>query len=74
MLKKVLVVIENHVRLLRAEKRMTQEELAVAVHVTRQTIVALEKGSYSPSLVLAIRIARQFGLSVEEVFILREDE
>ncbi|SDC57902.1 helix-turn-helix transcriptional regulator [Shouchella lonarensis] len=67
-------MIENHVRLLRAEKRMTQEELAVAVHVTRQTIVALEKGSYSPSLVLAIRIARQFGLSVEEVFILREDE
>ncbi|WZY01783.1 helix-turn-helix transcriptional regulator [Bacillus sp. FSL W7-1360] len=74
MLKKVLVVIENRVRLLRAEKRMTQEKLAVAVHVTRQTIVALEKGSYSPSLLLAIRIARQFGLSVEEVFTLREDE
>lgn len=53
---------------------MTQQELATRVSVTRQTIVALESGRYSPSLPLAIRICRVFGKSVEEVFELRAGE
>ncbi len=48
---------------------MTQEELARRVGVTRQTIIAIEKNRYSPSLELAFRIARVFGESVENVFI-----
>ncbi len=47
---------------------MTQEQLADAVGVSRQTIVALEKNKYSPSLHLAFRISRVFGLGIEEVF------
>lgn len=51
---------------------MTQQSLADAVGVTRQTIVAMETGTYTPSLALAIRIARVFGCSVEDVFELNE--
>jgi putative transcriptional regulator len=47
---------------------MTQEQLAQAVGVTRQTIIAIEQGKYSPSLPLAFRIARVFGLRIEDVF------
>jgi putative transcriptional regulator len=61
--------IVNHIRRLRFENgEMTQEALARAVGVTRQTIIALEAGKYAPSLELAFRIARAFGLGVEEVF------
>ena len=52
---------------------MTQEELARRVGVTRQTIIAIEKGKYNPSVALAIRIARVFELRVEEVFSLPAD-
>ena len=52
---------------------MTQAELAVRVGATRQTINALEANKYVPSLLLALRIARVFGLRVEELFILSED-
>jgi putative transcriptional regulator len=48
--------------------RMTQEELARTVGVTRQTIISLEKGSYTPSALLALQIARAFGVTFEEVF------
>lgn len=51
---------------------MTQEELAKQVGVTRQTIIALESGRYAPSLPLALRIAKAFGVGVEEVFQLNE--
>jgi putative transcriptional regulator len=47
---------------------MTQQQLADKVGVTRQTIIAIEAGNYSPSLTLAFRIARTFGVRVEEVF------
>ena len=61
--------ISNHIRNLRFHhNEMTQQQLADQVGVTRQTIVAIEKGNYSPSLELAFRIARVFGKSVEEVF------
>ena len=66
-------VIRNTIRTLRFHHdEMTQQQLAEKVHVTRQTIVALEKGKYSPSLELAFRIARAFDVSLEEVFFLEE--
>lgn len=67
--------IINHVRRLRFEHgRMTQQQLADKVSVTRQTIIAIEAGNYSPSLPLAFRIARTFGVSVEQVFQYNEQE
>jgi len=68
------VSLGNRVRELRARYKLTQEDLAKAVHVTRQTIVALEKGSYVPSLLLAMNIARVFSLPVEEIFYIEEDK
>jgi putative transcriptional regulator len=58
----------NKIKILRAEKGITQEELAEAVNVTRQTIIAIEKNKYVPSLELAFRIARYFDKGIEEVF------
>ncbi|GAA0410178.1 helix-turn-helix transcriptional regulator [Paenibacillus motobuensis] len=61
--------ISNHIRNLRFHhNEMTQQQLADKAGVTRQTIFAIEKGNYSPSLELAFRIARVFGKSIEEVF------
>ena len=61
--------ITNHVRRLRFEaNEMSQQALADAVGVTRQTIIAIEKNKYSPSLEVAFRIARVFRCSLEEVF------
>lgn len=62
-------LVGNHIRRLRFNHdEMTQQQLADKVGVTRQTIVALEKGNYSPSLELAFRIAHAFDLPLEEVF------
>lgn len=61
--------INNRVFELRKEKDATQEELAKAVGVSRQTIIAIEKGNYIPSLLLGMKIARFFKKQVEEVFI-----
>jgi putative transcriptional regulator len=62
-------LVGNHIRTLRFNHdEMTQQQLADKVGVTRQTIVALEKGNYSPSLELAFRIAHAFNLPLEEVF------
>lgn len=62
-------VLSNNIRKLRFHHdEMTQQELADKVGVTRQTIVAIEKGKYSPSLELAFRIARVFNTPLEEVF------
>lgn len=66
--------IGNEIRRLRFEQgQMTQENLAQACGVTRQTIIALEAGKYAPSLELAFRIARAFGVGVEEVFAWKND-
>jgi putative transcriptional regulator len=66
-------MLKNHARELRLENDgMTQQDLADQVGVTRQTIVALEGGAYTPSLALAMRIAKTFGKTVEEVFSLDE--
>ena len=61
--------LSNKIRRLRFDNgEMTQQLLADKAGVTRQTIIAVESGKYTPSLLLAFRIARAFGLSVEEVF------
>lgn len=62
------VKLTNRIRELRARFRWTQKELASKVGVTRQTIAALEKGEYVPSLLLAMNICLEFQLTVEEVF------
>jgi putative transcriptional regulator len=61
--------INNHIRKLRFfQNEMTQQQLADKVGVTRQTIIAMEQGKYSPSLELAFRIALAFGVPLDEVF------
>lgn len=60
--------VRNHIRELRANDEMTQQQLADSVGVTRQTIVAIEKDRYSPSLEVAFRIANALGVSLTEVF------
>jgi putative transcriptional regulator len=61
--------IHNRIRRLRFDRdEMTQEELANLVGCTRQTIIALEQGKYVPSLELAFKVARAFGVTLEEVF------
>ena len=65
--------LNNRVRDLRsADPDLTQQALADRVGVTRQTIVALERGAYTPSLALALRIAEAFGEAVEDIFWLEE--
>jgi putative transcriptional regulator len=65
--------LTNNIRRLRFEAgEMTQQQLADTVGVTRQTIIATEQGRYAPSLPLAIKIARAFGKTVEEVFQLEQ--
>jgi len=62
--------ITNRLKVLRAEKDITQAQLAEEVGVTRSTINYLENNEYTPSLPLAIRLARYFGKTIEEIFIL----
>ncbi len=65
--------MKNRLRELREAKGLTQEELAKALGVTRQTIIAIEKGKYDPSLRLAFKIARFFGVKIEDVFLYEGD-
>ena len=65
--------MNNKIRVARAEVRMTQQ-LAEAVDVSRQTINAIESGKFVPSTVLALKIARTFGKSVEDIFSLEEND
>ena len=60
--------MNNRLKALRADRDWTQSELADRLHVTRQTINAIEKGKYDPSLPLAFKIAALFGLPIEEIF------
>ncbi len=64
--------LKNRIRVQRAIKEVTQEEVASAVGVTRKTINTIENGRYTPSTTLAIRLARYFGVTVEELFLLEE--
>jgi putative transcriptional regulator len=60
--------MKNRIKELREIRSMTQDELALLVDVSRQTIISLEKGKYNPSIVLAYKIAKIFSKSIEEVF------
>jgi putative transcriptional regulator len=66
--------MKNQIRALRQQRRISQEELAWAVGTTRQTITSIETGKYTASLPLAYKIARYFGLTIEEVFDFSEVE
>ena len=66
--------MNNRIAQLRRERRISQADLAEAVEVTRQTIISLECGRYNASLQLAYKIARYFGLSIEDVFLFEEEE
>lgn len=65
--------MKTRVKELRTAKKMTQQELADLVHVSSRTIISIEKEQYSPSLMLAYRIAEIFGVSVEELCCLKEN-
>jgi putative transcriptional regulator len=64
--------MKNKIKVFRAMYDLTQEDLAHEVGVTRQTILAIEKGKYDPSLELAFRMARRFQVTIEEIFIFEE--
>lgn len=66
--------MKNIIKQLRKEKRISQEELANAVNVTRQTIISLENGKYNASLLLAHEIAQYFEKTIEEIFIFEEED
>lgn len=64
--------IGNLVQEYRNKNKITQEELGNAVGVTRQTIIAIEKGNYTPSVLLALKIAKYFHTTVEKLFIMKK--
>jgi len=65
--------LTNRIRVLRAEQRMSQSDLAEAINVSRKTISTIEVGRFVPSTVIALKIAKYFEVPVEEVFSLTED-
>lgn len=66
-------IMKNHLEKLRKAQGIKQEELASALQVSRQTIGSLENGRYNPSIQLAFKISRYFGMSIEDIFIYEED-
>ena len=66
--------MQNRIQEMRKAMRVTQNELADAVNVSRQTIISLENGRYNASLILAHKIAKYFGVAIEELFIFDEEE
>ena len=66
--------MKNRIKELRKKRGLRQEDLARALGVSRQTIIAAENDKYDPSLELAMRMARALGTAVEELFILEEEE
>ena len=67
-------LMQNNLRVARAAQRLTQDELARLIGVSRQTINAMEAGKYVPSTVLALKLARVFGQAVENLFALEADD
>lgn len=66
--------VENKVLELRKNQGITQEEFAKEIGVARQTVIAIEKGVYTPSLLLGLKIAKFFGKKVEEIFNLKNEK
>jgi putative transcriptional regulator len=68
-----MTIINTRIKELRARYNLTQDDLADKVGVTRQTMLYLEKGKYNPSLVLAYKVAKALNSTIEEVFIIEEE-
>lgn len=66
--------MKNRLEEMRKARGIKQEELAVSLEVSRQTIGSLENGRYNPSILLAFKIARYFNVSIEDIFIYEEEE
>lgn len=66
--------MKNRIEMIRKERGIMQDEMAKALCVSRQTISSLENGRYNPSIMLAYRIAKYFGMTIEEVFVFEEEE
>ena len=66
--------MKNRIEEIRKERGIRQEEFAKSMGVSRQTISSLENGRYNPSIMLAYKIAKYFGMTIEEVFIFEEEE
>lgn len=66
--------MQNRIEEIRKERGILQEEFARSMGVSRQTISSLENGRYNPSIILAHKIAKYFGMSIEDVFIFEEEE
>jgi putative transcriptional regulator len=66
--------VRNRLEEIRKQRGIKQEDLASALEVSRQTIGSLENGRYNPSILLAFKISRYFGMSIEEIFICEEEE
>ena len=66
--------MKNRLREIRTARGISQEELADILGVTRQTISSLENGRYNPSIILAFKIARYFGMAIEDIFIYEEGD
>ena len=65
--------MKNNLEKIRKENKISQEELAKALEVSRQTIGSLENGRYNPSIILAFKIAKYFNMSIEDIFIYEEE-
>lgn len=66
--------MKNRIEQIRKERGILQEEFAKTLGVSRQTISSLENGRYNPSILLAHKIAKYFGMTIEEVFVFEEEE
>ena len=66
--------MKNRIEEIRKEKGIRQEEFAKSMGVSRQTISSLENGRYNPSIILAFKIAKYFGMTIEEVFVFEEED
>ncbi|WP_209631895.1 helix-turn-helix transcriptional regulator [Methanococcus voltae] len=64
--------MDNKIKVFRAMNDLTQDELAKKIGVTRQTISAIEKGKYDPSLIIAFKLSKLFNVSIEEIFTYKE--
>ena len=65
--------MKNRIEAIRKERGILQDEMAKAMGVSRQTISSLENGRYNPSITLAYKIAKYFGMTIEEVFVFEEE-
>ena len=66
--------MKNRIEAIRKERGILQDEMAKALGVSRQTISSLENGRYNPSIMLAYKIAKYFGMTIEDIFVFEEEE